>query len=34
MLGAVAGTEGGIQVGDQLVAQANDSWLLTQAMSQ
>ena len=34
MLGAVAGTEGGLQVGDQLVAQANDSWLLTQALSQ
>ncbi len=34
VLGALTGDEGGLQLGDQLVAQANDSWLLTQAMGE
>ena len=34
MLSAAAGTGGGLELGDQLVAQANDSWLLTQALGQ
>jgi hypothetical protein len=34
MLSAAAGTAGGAELGDQFVAQANDSWLLTQALDQ
>jgi hypothetical protein len=33
ILSAAAGTTGSPQVGDQLVAQASDDWLLTQVMS-
>jgi hypothetical protein len=34
MLSAAAGTGGGAELGDQFVAQPNDSWLLTQALGQ
>jgi hypothetical protein len=34
MLSAAAGSSGGTELGDQLVAQANDSWLLSQALGQ
>ncbi|HEY7634802.1 MAG TPA: hypothetical protein VH763_04620 [Gemmatimonadales bacterium] len=33
MLSAAAGTTGSPQVGDELVAEASDDWLLTQVMS-
>jgi hypothetical protein len=34
ILGAATGATGGSELGDQFVAQANGSWLLTQALGQ
>jgi hypothetical protein len=34
MLSAAAGAGGGAELGDRFVAQANDSWLLSQALGQ
>jgi hypothetical protein len=34
ILGAATGAAGGTELGDQFVAQANDNWLLTQALGQ
>jgi hypothetical protein len=34
MLSAAAGSSGAADLGDQLVAQANDSWLLSRALGQ